>query len=348
MFRSATFKLTLWYLGIVVAISLIFSVLLYNVTTGELSRGLNRETQRIDTQFPIFDNNPMLRPGPDYDDSAHRILLRLVSFNIIVFVGAGFASYWLARRTLQPIEEAHEQQKRFTADVSHELRTPLTALKMESEVALMNKQNDKASLRATISSNLEEAAKLETLINNLLRLTRLDADELQQNFTPLSTKVITVAAIEKVTPSAKLKHIKLDDSVKELPILGDQDGLTQLLVILLDNAIKFSPANSTVWLSSHRTTDQIQLRIKDAGIGIEPSALDHVFDRFYRADSSRTKVTDSEGFGLGLSIAKMIADVHNGTITIMSQPGHGTTVTILLPVISQPPSKNISPKPANQ
>ena len=331
MFRSATFKLTMWYLCLVMAISLIFSVVLYHVTTGELDLGLNRETQRIYNQFPVFDNSPLLRPTQDYDTGTHRILLRLVGLNIIVLVGAGFASYWLARRTLEPIEAAHEQQKRFTADVSHELRTPLTALKMESEVALMNKQNDKTALRATLTSNLEEVGKLEVLINNLLRLTRLEVDELQQNFVQQDIQVIATAAVDQVQKLAKAHNISLENAVHNLSVSGDQDSLTQLLVILLDNAIKYSPTGSKVELGSRRSGDQVILTVKDNGAGIEPAALEHVFDRFYRADNSRAKTDSAEGFGLGLSIAKMIADVHHGTITLASRPGHGTTATVTLP-----------------
>jgi signal transduction histidine kinase len=168
MFRSATFKLTLWYIAIVMAISLAFSVVLYHEATSELIRGLHGQMEHIFNQFPVFEGDPsLLRPAPDYTAAVHRILIRLVGFNAIVFVGAGLSSYWLARRTLEPIEEAHEQQKRFTADVSHELRTPLTALKMESEVALMNRNSTAPELRQTLTSNLEEVAKLEALINNL-------------------------------------------------------------------------------------------------------------------------------------------------------------------------------------
>src|SRR5665811_2007376 len=101
MFRSATFKLTMWYLAIVMAISLVFSVVLYGMATGELDRGLNNETRRIYQKFPVFEGNPVLRPGVDYDSGAHRIFIRLVGFNVIVLVGAGWASYWLARRTLK-------------------------------------------------------------------------------------------------------------------------------------------------------------------------------------------------------------------------------------------------------
>jgi len=317
MFRSATFKLTMWYLAIVMAISLAFSVVLYHVTTGELDRGLRHETQRIYTEFPVFQGNPMLRPNVDYDSGAHRILLRLIGFNIFVLVAAGGASYWLARRTLQPIEEAHQQQARFTSDVSHELRTPLTALRMESEVALLNKKASSDELRSTLSSNLEEISKLEALINNLLRLSRLEADELQQAFRPVNTADLTGAAIKQVSALAEERKINIKQTGKPATVSGDQDNLTQLLVILLDNAIKYSPSKSEIELKSSLKGDQVVLSVADHGVGIKREALEHVFDRFYRADSSRQKGSD-EGYGLGLSIAKMVADVHGATITLRS------------------------------
>jgi two-component system sensor histidine kinase CiaH len=331
MFRSATFKLTMWYLALVMAISLIFSVVLYHVATAELARSLHHEMQTIYNQFPVFDNSPLLRPGPDYDDSAHRILLRLIGFNLIVLLGAGIASYWLARRTLEPIEEAHEQQMRFTADVSHELRTPLTAIRMESEVALMNKQLNRDELRQTLTSNLEEVTKLESLINNLLRLSRLEADELQQSFTTLQIKTLAKRASAQVQLLAAERHITLSNEILSGTVTGDEESLVQLLVILLDNAIKYSPHGSAISLNAVSKSDQITLKITDQGIGIEPAQLEHVFDRFYRADDSRAKTNSTEGFGLGLSIAKMIADLHHGTIELTSRVGQGTTASISLP-----------------
>jgi two-component system sensor histidine kinase CiaH len=331
MFRSATFKLTMWYLALVIAISLIFSVVLYHVATDELARSLHREMQTIYNQFPVFDNSPLLRSSPDYNEGAHRILLRLIGFNLIVLVGAGVASYWLARRTLEPIEEAHEQQKRFTADVSHELRTPLTAIRMESEVALMNKQASHDELRQTLTSNLEEVTKLEALINNLLRLSRLEADELQQSFTTLQIKTLAEKASAQVQPLAAERHITISNEILTGKVSGDEESLMQLLVILLDNAIKYSPHDSVVSMSANSKNDQITLKITDQGIGIEPAQLEHVFDRFYRADDSRAKANSTEGFGLGLSIAKMIADLHHGTIELTSRVGQGTTASISLP-----------------
>jgi len=332
MFRSATFKLTMWYLAIAMAISLLFSVALYNVTTGELERGLSSESQNLVNNFPVFRGETRygLAPQPYYENSSHRILLRLIVFNVIVLIFAGGASYWLAKRTLEPIEAAHKQQKRFTADVSHELRTPLTAIKMESEVALLNQKSAAKELRQTIKSNLEEVTKLEVLINNLLKLTRLEADELQQNFQPVESKAVFEGATEAVSKQAGRRRIKLNVYAKSALVHGDKDSLIQLVSVILDNAIKYSPAGSTVELRAKSLKDQIVWQVSDNGPGIKPEALEHIFDRFYRADSSRGPQT-VEGFGLGLSIAKMIADLHRASITINSQVGHGTTAIISLP-----------------
>lgn len=334
MFRSATFKLTLWYIAIVMAISLMFSFILYSSATNELDRGINGETYRISRQFPVFRDTRLLKPGEDYANASHRLLMRLVGFNLVVLVGAGFASYWLARRTLEPIQAAHEQQKRFTADVSHELRTPLTALRMESEVALMNDKASARELRAALTSNLEEVTKLEALINNLLKLTRLEADELRQHFTRLNSRTITKTALEQAQTLADTRKITLNSQLADLPLQGDRESLVQLLVILLDNAIKYSPSGAVVTVTSKQDEGAAIIAIEDHGQGIAPDALEHVFDRFYRADKSRTKASadKSEGYGLGLSIAKMIADLHGGTIHLSSQLGRGTTATLHLPL----------------
>lgn len=330
MFRSATFKLTMWYLALAMAISLTFSFALYSVTTHELSLGLRRETQRIYSGLSDLNNLPTALSDVEYTASAHTIWLRLVSFNAIVFVGSGFASYLLAKRTLQPIEKAHEQQKRFTADVSHELRTPLTAIRMENEVALMNKKSGAGELRETLKSTLEETAKMESLINNLLRLTQLEAGELQSDFTTVNVKKITKQAVKQVANLAKVRGIAIGNQAVSANVDGDGESLQQLLVILLDNAIKYSPDRSKILVTARRDTESIVIDIIDKGIGIDQESIDRVFDRFYRADTSRSNHV-AEGTGLGLSIAKTITDLHNGNLAIASEVGTGTTVTIRLP-----------------
>lgn len=330
MFRSATFKLTLWYLGLVMLISLGFSVVLYRMATQELASGLHHQTQRIFDEYPVFQNSQLSRPDADLRSGDSRLFWQLAGFNVVVLVGAGFASYWLARRTLRPIEEAHNQQKRFTADVSHELRTPLTAIRMESEVALMNPKARAAELQAVLGSNLEEVTKLEALINNLLRLTRLEASEVRQHFSPLSSQDVANSALAQVEKIASERSISFTNTVGDSVLLGDHDSLVQLLVVLLDNAVKYSPAQASVELSSQQQDGLFEFHIVDHGSGIAEEALQHVFDRFYRADSSRNKST--EGFGLGLSIAKMIADLHDGRITLTSKRGQGTTAAVSLPL----------------
>lgn len=331
MFRSATFKLTMWYLVIVMGISIGFSFVLYHVTTDELARGLHRETQRIYNQFPVFNDMPILQPKQDLQDSSQHILLRLVTFNAIVLVGAGVASYWLAKRTLEPIEAAHMQQKRFTADVSHELRTPLTALRMETEVALMQKDASSKALRETLGSNLEEVAKLESLINNLLRLSQLEADELQQNFTAVPLQNILDDAVANLETQAKEQRVSVKSAKTSAIVYGDAASLTQLFVILLDNAIKYSPDNGEVTITVTKQDSTATVSVKDNGVGIPKAELDHVFDRFYRADTSRAK-NEHGGYGLGLSIAQMIADVHHADITLKSRVNHGTTAQVVLPL----------------
>lgn len=332
MFRSATFKLTAWYLCLVMAISLLFSIVVYHIGSGEIARGIHLQSERIYSQFPVFDDNPILHPTSDIATSDHDLLLRLVFLNIVVFLLAGIASYLLARRTLEPIEEAHEQQKRFTSDVSHELRTPLTALRMESEVALMSPNISTKELKATLKSNLEETAKLERLINNILRLTRLEADELRQNFGVLSSQQVSEEAVKQVSALAKDRDVTIEQNITDQSFSGDQDSIIQLLVIILDNAIKYSGSGSTVKIEAHKKDTNIVFRVIDHGIGISHEALEHIFDRFYRAESSRNKQSNYEGYGLGLSIAKMIADVHDGVITVISQPDKGTEVEIRLPI----------------
>jgi two-component system sensor histidine kinase CiaH len=326
MFRSATVKLTAYYLLIVMVISFGFSMVLFRVATVELRRGLHQESQRILAQFPVFKNSPMIGPRSDIDDSTHRILVELLFFNTVVLVSAGFASYLLARRTLLPIEEAHNQQKRFTADVSHELRTPLTALRMESEVSLMDPTTSKQDLRKTLLSNVEEVEKMETLINSLLRLTKLENVHLQDQFQTLYTDSLVDAAIDRIRKTADDRHITFTTTTTTTPLLGDQDSAIQLVVILLDNAIKYSANGTGIEIASGIVDKHAYISITDHGIGIARKDLDHVFDRFYRSDSSRGKTTD--GYGLGLSIAKMIADAHQATILLKSQLGRGTTATI--------------------
>lgn len=330
MFKAAVIKLTFWYLAIVMTISLFFSIAVYNVGTGDIAKGIKLQSERIYSSFPVFETNPILDPAKDIKDEDHNLFVRLAFFNLIVLFFAGLASYWLAFKTLEPIEEAHEQQKRFTANVSHELRTPLTAIRMESEVGLINSENNQTELKAIIKSNLEEVEKLEFLINNLLKLSKFEAEEYQKNFKEVNLNEIIKKSISITQKLATSKNIKIKyDSKKIYKTIGDEDSLVQLLKIFLDNAIKFSGSKSSIEITQSKQNSSPIINIKDMGIGIKADDLEHIFDRFYQADNARTKTSENNGFGLGLSIAKMIADIHNINILISSKLKEGTNVKLI-------------------
>jgi len=333
MYRTATIKLTFWYLAMAMAISLIFSAVVYHVAQDELASRLRNQTARIYQTYPVFSGDPFFVRDNDVSLGSQHILTNLLYANLAVLVGAGIGSYWLAKRTLQPIAAANERQKQFVADASHELRTPVTALKMGTEVALMDTGANKEALRDTLTSNLEEASRLESLLNSLLRLSKLDSDAVVASFSELNLAEVVAQAVQQITPQTEAKNIAIHNEVHgSFVVSGDQESLTQLFVILLDNAAKYSPAKSAISITSKTSEYNVVVTVADQGIGIEPEALDHVFDRFYRADKART---GNVGFGLGLAIAKHIADMHGGTITLKSTPGKGTKASLSLPRLDQ-------------
>ena len=346
MFRSAVFKLTAVYAAIVMSICIIFSAALYHVAAQELHTGIyNQYTRLYNVYQPFGLRQPRTTPSQEVATRAHHIFLQILYFNLIVLLLSVGTSYAVARRTLRPIEAAHDQQKRFTADVSHELRTPLTSLRMESEVALLD-GSTATELRQTLRSNLEEVQHMETLINNLLLLSSMEADQLRSDFVPVAVSDMLVDAAASLSKLASTKHISIDHTVVAGSVMGDKASLTQLCTILIENAIKYSPPGGTVTIDSTESKTKLTLTIRDAGSGIPLADLPHVFDRFYRADSARTVSTESgggtQGFGLGLSLAKLIADLHAAEIIITSTPNKGTEVAVLLPRLSvrptQPPS----------
>jgi two-component system sensor histidine kinase CiaH len=331
MFRSAVFKLTAMYLTIVMAITIGFSVILYKVAVQELQTGFNNQYVRWLTEYKPYGLRQPGNPAAELTTRAHHIYLQIVYLNILVLIATGIASYLLAKRTLRPIEQAHEQQKRFTADVSHELRTPLTALKMDTEVTLLDKKAPAALLRHTLEGNLDEARRMESLVNNLLQLAILEASELRTDFERVNIRQVAEAAVEMVQKLAETKHITISSTLEEGEAIGNPESLTQLALILLENAVKYSPPDSIVNVRSRRKSGFIELAVEDTGPGIPADALPHVFDRFYRADSARSGQQQARGFGLGLSLAKLIADLHNAEIVLTSATGKGTQALVRLP-----------------
>jgi len=226
-----------------------------------------------------------------------------------------------------------EAQNRFTADASHELRTPLTAMRTEIEVAIRDKKMNLLEARELLNSNLEEISKLEVLSSALLKLAKNDG-QIAKEFSKVVVSDVIIEAYEKVESLAREKEIKIEchpelgsGSLPNVSILGDRQSLTELFVILLDNAIKYSPKNSKIKIVVLEDSKDVSIKISDSGIGIKASDLPHIFDRFYRADHSRNK-DKVDGYGLGLSIAKQIVDFHGGNIKAESKAGKGTNFVV--------------------
>jgi two-component system sensor histidine kinase CiaH len=335
MFRSALFKLTAVYVTIVMAISIAFSMVLYRLTVHELQTGFQNQYIRWLTEYRAYGLRQPGNPASELAARSHHISAELVYFNILVLLLTAVASYLLARRTLRPIERAHNQQVRFTADVSHELRTPLTALKMDTEVTLLDSKATVHDLRKTLEGNLDEAARMESLVNNLLQLATLEANQIRTVFTRVNVQDVVTNAVQIVHRFAESKNITMSPDLHEALVMGDSSSLTQLSVILLENAIKYSPTNSTVRVSTTSKDGIASIVIEDEGPGISADALPHVFDRFYRADTARASDQKVSGFGLGLSLAKLIADVHGAEIVLSSAAGKGTQAVVNLPVASK-------------
>lgn len=336
MFKDAALKMAGLYLSILMLISVFFSLNVYQISVQEFDRGLRRppgsSIQRAGQTGP---NQDLLRQleserSEQYRDAKNRILNRLLVTNLLIFFGGGFLSYYLSKRTLAPIEEAHEAQNRFTADASHELRTPLAAMQSEIEVALMNPRLRLNTARDVLKSNLEELTKLTILSEGLLSLARFQNGKL--DVSPIDLHGPIQGSIDTVTGLAKKKNITIKNDIsKKIVVLADGIMLKEAFVTILDNAVKYSAEKTEIDISSSIEGKTAVVKIKDQGIGIDASDLPHIFSRFYQSEMSRNKSFGS-GFGIGLAIAKNIVDLHSGDISVTSERGKGSVFTIRLPL----------------
>jgi signal transduction histidine kinase len=263
-------------------------------------------------------------------ETSRHILVLLVIVNGVILIVSGCLGYILAGQTLRPIQLMLDEQHRFISDSSHELRTPLTALKSTMEVNLRDKHLTVSGARGVLRDSIEEVNKLQALSDALLQLAQFQKQNNHTANEKISLPGLIADSVKKVMPIAQNKAIEITSDVPELVIKGDKIGLSELFVILLDNAIKYSSPNGKIEVTAKASNSAVAVRIKDHGMGISEKDIPHIFDRFYRADAARTK-NSASGYGLGLSIAKKICDIHNGTITAESDKGTGTVFTVRLP-----------------
>ncbi len=244
----------------------------------------------------------------------------------VVLVAAG--GYVLVRQSTAPTEAALEHMRRFMADAAHELRTPVTVLRTRAEVAL-EQRRELADYAQALDGIAREATRLGALVEDLLLLARADAGErlLRRERLFLDDIALDAAGAARVVAGRRGVRLEVREFA-EAPIEADRALVRQLLMIVLDNAIKFAPRGGRVLLDVAMADGHATAVIEDDGPGIPREQLPHVFERFYRGDPSRGR---TEGAGLGLAIARWIAEAHGADITLDSEPGRGTRVVIRFP-----------------
>ena len=306
--------------------------------------------QSFNNDFKVFNLN-----GADYrvyvtrfsrDDESHTLevfqqittersmITYVISF--LLFIGSGGIlllipiSYFLAGKSLQPIKETFENQKKFIADASHELRTPLTVIQTNVEV-LKLKEDEVLKDNIRLLNNISlESETMAHLVSELLLIAQADNKKVIMKKEVFDLSALCAEIIDLMFDVARENEIALKGSIAEgIDYKGDEERIKQAIRILVDNAIKYTPGEGTVTLSLTMTKRNVCIAVKDTGVGLTEEAKKKIFSRFYRVDDARNR--EKGGVGLGLSIADMIVKQHNGKIKIDSVPDQGSTFTIVLP-----------------
>lgn len=247
----------------------------------------------------------------------------------IVIVISIFISYYLSKKSIDPIIRAYKNQAEFVQNASHELRTPLTIIQAKQEMLLQSPDSKIIDKSEDIALTLNETRRLSKMVTELMDLARADSNNITLNKTKTNLNDLVQTVVIPYQELAKLQNKILVVNAKcKKEVNLDVNKIKQLIVILLDNALKYTEENDTITVDVHNTDDKAFINVKDTGIGISDEALKHVFERFYREDKARSR--EKGGTGLGLSIAHMIVKKHGGTIKIVHNKPKGIIVIVKL------------------
>jgi signal transduction histidine kinase len=263
----------------------------------------------------------------------HSLFIILVANGTVFFGVALYISIVMSKRAMIPISGAFTRQREFVADASHELRTPLSVLLSTIDAMEMTIEPQKEDFVEKMLSNMrQEVKRMTNLVGDLLTLARSDSNKIERRTETFDFRPQAEKAIESVHPLAAAKQIMLNlYAPATLSAQGDPQRLSQLLYILLDNAIKYTPQGGEVMLFVAAEGNQLCITVQDTGIGIKQEDFQRIFERFYRSDKSRSR--QMGGHGLGLSIAKWIVETHQGTIKVSSEIGKGSIFRIRIPLV---------------
>lgn len=323
--ENPVLRLTTAYVGILVILCLMFSSILYSVASAEIDRAISFKNLDSRPDWVLRNQDAFLSWQEERANVAHANLISsLMIFNTAILTMGGVASYFFARRTFRPIEDALEAQTRFSSDAAHELRTPLAVMQSEIDVVILNKNATKSEQLEVLKSAKEEVIRLSNLTDSLLAIAS-NAPVMRQ---PVMLSEVMSMILPTARNSAKSKNIKIFDKTNDHMILVDPHTMSEAVMVLIDNAIKYSKNGSKIEIKSKKSNRKTHLTIKDYGRGILEKDQKYIFDRLYRVEKSRTK-KDTTGYGMGLPLAKKILERHNGEISVKSKLGRGSEFTLI-------------------
>lgn len=324
LFNSSLVRLTIFYTLILAIISFISDTFTYQAFSSRIGHRF--------VNFPPPQQQIIIEVGrmPAAADIRADLIASLIIVDGLFLIVAALASYWLAKYTLKPIQNAYDKQRQFLSDASHELRSPLSIMHAELENEL---HKASPSQKEILQSSLEEVQRMNNIVNNLLTLSRLDENKIttaaKKNTLNLSDTICSV--IKRFTNLANTKGVKIifDSPTQAINLSIDEELFSHAFSNVIQNAINYNKPNGQVNISIEQQNKQTQIVVQDTGIGIQNADLKNIFERFYRVDKSRSRQTG--GSGLGLSIAKSCITTLGGKIYAESEVDKGTKIFITLP-----------------
>ncbi len=324
-FKKAIVTLTAYYTMGVFIVLFIFNIMVYSLFVNSIKTGDDKKIESPTRQ----DNSEELKEDETKELQDNLVNILLISDAMILIITV-IVAYMSSKKTLAPLEESYKKQVRFVADAAHELRTPLAVIKAGFDVTLRQERRPEEYIKF-IKESLEEVKRLTNLSNDLLLLVKDKGREVNYNTEVFLDEICNKKA-DMIKPYADLKNITINKDIeRNITIKGNDEDLTRLIINLLKNAVDYNKKDGTVLISLKKENDKVVLIIKDTGIGISREDSKHIYDRFYKVDSSRSD--NSSGTGLGLAIVKEIVDGHFGSIYMDSEIGKGTVFKVILPSI---------------
>ena len=338
MRKSEVYRLTLSYLAVIMTLSLIFTGIIYLLSTASLNRPLlpsEEENSSVSVEAPEFGEHSFentFRKRLERRDNTTRmtIIYSLLGFNLGIFVIGIFVSRSLAKLTLAPIERAMMKQTQFIFDASHELKTPLTAMLVRNEVALRKKSLPEEKAREVIEKNIEEILKMKELTASMLDVARENGEP--EKLTEISVPEFLADLKEKLAPVARGQGVKIETEMnlgKNLRASVAKNTLEQILTIFADNAMKYS-GEKIIYLRAGRRGKNVAFSVKDNGAGVKKEDQKRIFERFYQVDAARTRTEDKTSHGLGLAIAKNLAERQGYKIVLRRSEGRGAEFEVVV------------------